>query len=263
MRPALWHSTRSVPSKATSGEPPGRYEISQQPQRMLRSWQRRHRDDGAWRSRRILRRIVSALVELWGQERWKWRLRAVSSAGHVNLPGITHEVYGSTVRRPSQLSSWPLTPAQGAGSTFELQPRAQPIVDRSCIRSSATSWVFEGKAACGTETLKRGRSNTFLGTVAKRAACSSFAGSIARRRMKYQTRVAAEPVFGKPTPLSPTTTTSVRAPALRTTTLRSMAGSARRERRQAARHRQLDGRAEADPRVGWVALKPPGTSVGI
>ena len=31
--------------------------------------------------------------------------------------------------------------------------------------------------------------------------------------------------------------------------------SARRERRQAARRHQLDGRAEADPRVGWRAMK--------
>ena len=31
------------------------------------------------------------------------------------------------------------------------------------------------------------------------------------------------------------------------------------ERRQAARRRQLDGRAEADPRVGWGALSPPPT----
>jgi hypothetical protein len=35
VRPALWHSTRIVPSNAIKGAPEGRYEINQQPQRTL------------------------------------------------------------------------------------------------------------------------------------------------------------------------------------------------------------------------------------
>ena len=126
--------------------------------------------------------------KLWGQEGWKWRLRAVSSAGHVNLPRIGHRGLRIVVREPSQLSSWPLTPAQGAGSTFELQPRAQPVVDRSCPFGPRQPPEFSrARRPYGTGTLMRGRSNTlFLGTVAKRAACasSSFAASIARRQTR-------------------------------------------------------------------------------
>ena len=80
----------------------------------------------------------------------------------------------------------------------------------------------------------------------------------------------AEPVFGKPVALFADDYDFGRGRQHRE--LRRHArrpvhhDSARRERRQAARRHQLDGRAEADPRVGWRAMNPPlipGTCLGV